>query len=82
MTDVSIWTKPELVIRDLTAEQLFKKLSAWYRVDIDLKNNDPNNRLYNLVITNESLENILGLVSKLSPMNYQINGKEVTIEYK
>jgi len=82
MTDVSIWAKPELVIRDLSAKELYRKLSAWYRVDIELKNNDPNNRLYNLMITNESLEKILGLVSKLSPMNYQINGKEVIIEYK
>jgi len=82
MDDVSLWTEPELVIRDLTAKELFQKLSAWYRVDINLENNDPNNRLYNLVITNESLENILSLVSKLSPMNYQIKGKEVTIKYK
>ncbi|WP_029902587.1 FecR family protein [Prevotella sp. 10(H)] len=82
MTDVSLWTKPELVIRDLNAEELFKKLSAWYRVDIDLKNSDPNNRLYNLVITNEPLDRILSLVGKLSPMEYNIEGKEVTIKYK
>lgn len=82
MTDVSLWTQPELVIRDMDAKQLYKKLSAWYRVDIDLQNNDPNNRLYNLVITNESLENILSLVDKLSPMEYHINGKEVRIRYK
>lgn len=64
------------------ADELFTKLSAWYKVDINLENNDPNNRLYNLVITNESLENILSLVSKLSPMEYKINGREVMITYK
>lgn len=82
MTDVSLWIGSQLVIRDLTADELYRKLSAWYSVSIDLKNNDPNNRLYNLTITNESLENILSLVNRLSPMDYKIDGKEVTITYK
>ena len=82
MTDISLWTNKELVIRDMDDAQLFNKLSSWYQVDIHVLNNDPNKRKYNLVVTNESLENMLELISKLSPLDYQIRGKEVTIRYK
>lgn len=82
MTDITLWKEKELVIRDLNEELLFKKLSAWYQMDIKNVNKDPNNRMYNLVITNESLESMLGLISRLSPLTYKTEGKEVTVKFK
>lgn len=82
MTDVSLWKEKELVIRDMNADQLFRKLSAWYQIDITNANKDPQKRMYNLVITNESLESILELIGKLSPLEYKIDGKEVTVHFK
>lgn len=82
LTNVSIWKNRELIIRDLDDTQLYAKLEAWYGVDIKVTNKEKQKRLYNLVITHETLEDMLSLIGRLSPMECKIEGKEVTISYK
>lgn len=82
LTNVSIWKNRELIIRDLDDTQLYAKLEAWYGVEIKVTNKEKQKRLYNLVITHETLEDMLSLIGRLSPMDCKIVGKEVTISYK
>ncbi len=59
-----------------------KELEYWYGVDIELVNVGNQKDLYTLTIEDNSLEEVLLLLKKVSPMDYEISGNKVRITYK
>ncbi len=59
-----------------------KELEYWYGVDIELVNVGNQKDLYTLTIEDNSLEEVLMLLKKVSPMDYEISGNKVRITYK
>lgn len=77
------WTFDELVFDHTPLREVLTKMGKWYGVNIivtippsqqDLK--------YRFKIKSESLTEILELINKMTPIEYKIDGKEVTINYR
>ncbi len=77
----SLWTQNKLKLDAVDTQSLFKAMERWYGVDIKVENIDPR-YVYSLTIMTESLADMLNLINRLTPINYTINGEEVTIRYK
>ena len=61
--------------------QLTRKIERWYGVEIDLI--DPViSQKYTFSVKTESIRELLELFNKITPIEYTINGKEVTIKCK
>ena len=60
---------------------MVKKLERWYGVHIHVVNAPPE-QTYRMTVKTETLTELLGLINKLTPIEYEINGEEVTVRYK
>lgn len=76
-----LWTRNMLRFENTPAMEVFHKLEKWYGVDIQVKNLDLSTR-YGFVLKTESLREMLDLINKITSINYQIKGEEVTIRYQ
>lgn len=76
-----LWTNNILKVYDNNIYEVVKKLERWYGVDVALENPNPDSR-YTFVVKTESLKELLGLLNKMTPMVYKIEGKEVTVRLK
>lgn len=79
--DYISWTFDELVFEYASIEEVFSKMENWYGVNIRVVS-PPDNLKYRFKIKTETLTEILGLLNKMAPIEYTVNGKEVTITYK
>lgn len=77
----NLWRHGTLKITDEPLAQLIEKMERWYGVNITFEGNSKEIR-YWLTIKTESLTEILALINKTTPINYSINGEEVTIRYR
>lgn len=77
----SVWRLNTLKFENATVEQVVKKLERWYGVHIKLENIQSEYR-YWFTIKTESLSELLKSLNKLTPIEYKIDGEEVTIRYK
>lgn len=76
---ITSWSADELVIENETFEEVTKYLERWYGVEITLdKSIQLNNRL-SFKVKTESLTELLSIISRITPMTYEINGKQVKI---
>lgn len=75
------WRHNLLKFEGASVEEVWKKLERWYGVDITLSNVD-NSKSYWFTIKTESLTELLEMINKISPIEYKLDGKEVTIRYK
>ena len=75
------WRHNLLKFDGAPVEEVWKKLERWYGVDITLSNVDTL-KSYWFTIKTESLTELLEMINKISPIEYKLNGKEVTIRYK
>lgn len=75
------WHHNLLKFDGASAEEVWKKLERWYGVDITLSNVDAS-RAYWFTIKTESLTELLEMINKITPIEYKLDGKEVTIRYK
>ncbi|MDU1905711.1 MAG: FecR family protein [Dysgonomonas sp.] len=76
-----LWTKEELVFYNVYLFELTKKIERWYGVDIKLENPIINQK-YTFSVKTESIRELLDLFNKITPIEYEVNGKEVTIRCK
>lgn len=70
-TDVSIsclWAKESLRFEKKTIYELTGYLSEWYGMDIRLDPSLPTDQAYTFTITHESLEEVLCLIAKITPI--------------
>lgn len=76
-----LWTKEELVFYNVDLFELTRKIERWYGVEIKLI--DPViNQKYTFSMKTESIRELLDLFNKITPIEYTVNGKEVTIRCK
>jgi len=76
---ITSWSADELVIENETFEEVTKYLERWYGVEITLdKSIQLNNRL-SFKVKTESLTELLSIISRITPVTYKINGKQVKI---
>jgi ferric-dicitrate binding protein FerR (iron transport regulator) len=80
-TDQSIWIRNELRFNGISPQEMFKQLGRWYGVTFDVANMPVKNR-YWLTLKTESLTEAIQLISKITPLNYTINGEEVHVKFK
>ena len=82
MADAGIWREQELKLTDVTIPVLWDKMGHWYGRKFVVKNMPKKNHLYNVTIQTESVEKMLELIGAITPIEYVIKEKEVTIVYK
>lgn len=75
------WHQNQLKFDGAPIQEVWKKLERWYGVDIALSNLDTNRR-YWFTVKTESLTELLEMINKITPISYNVNGKEVTVAYK
>jgi ferric-dicitrate binding protein FerR (iron transport regulator) len=70
------WREGKLIFINEPLEEMVKKLSRWYNVEIHI--NDPmlNNLTYTATFTNETLSQVLELLTMVSPIKYSISNRE------
>jgi ferric-dicitrate binding protein FerR (iron transport regulator) len=77
----ALWSKNKCRVEDSSAEEMFRRIGYWYGLNIHLENNNKDHR-YGFTIKEESFREFLELINVLTPLEYSINGEEVTIRYK
>jgi ferric-dicitrate binding protein FerR (iron transport regulator) len=78
------WKNEELIFENEPFEELTKRLERWYNVKIrvlDVKVNQKNSYTGKFV-NNESLEQVLKIVSRTTPIKYTFRNGEILIESK
>lgn len=77
----NVWMLNKLQFKGEPVHDVFKKIERWYGVKVALSNENPT-YCYWLTLKTESLTETLNLINKITPIDYKINGEEVTIRYK
>lgn len=77
----SLWHLNKLKFENTPVQEVWKKLSRWYGVDIKIQN-EKDGQTYWFTVKTETLTELLERIDKLTPITYKINGEEVTIDYK
>lgn len=79
MSQITSWKGDELVIENETFSEMVKYLERWYGVEISLDQSlNPNQRL-SFKVKTESLTELLSIISRITPIEYQIDGKKLKI---
>jgi ferric-dicitrate binding protein FerR (iron transport regulator) len=76
---ITSWSADELVIENKTFEEVTKYLERWYGVEITLDKSIQSNNRLSFKVKTESLMELLSIISHITPINYEINGKQVKI---
>ena len=77
----NIWMLNKLQFKGDSLYDVFRKIERWYGVKIRLENENPSYS-YWFTLKTESLTEMLNLIDQITPIDYKINGEEVTIRYK
>lgn len=78
----SVWRFGELKIERKSFSDLMTEMERWYGVEIEVSGDVPLDNYYWMTIKTESLREMLGLLRKITPLTYEINGKQVSIKIK
>lgn len=78
----SVWRFGEMKIEKASFMDMILDMERWYGVDIKLTGHIPSRSLYWMTIKTESLREMLTLINKITPIDYDIDGKMVTIRVK
>lgn len=78
---VSIWKNNELVFDNTPIKEAIKYMERWYGVNISIDNEMVGKHNYTFNIKTESFREMLELMKIMTPLSYEINGKDVTIKY-
>ncbi len=77
------WTFEQLIFDHTSYQEVFSKMGNWYGVNISIASPPKRKDLdYRFKVKSESLREILELINKITPIEYNIDGKEVIISYK
>jgi transmembrane sensor len=79
---ITAWKNNQLVFKATPVNEVVKYMERWYGVNITLKNNRKTDRKYTFKVKTESLTELLKLINIMTPVDYKINGKDITISYK
>ena len=76
------WTNGMLIFQDQPFEEVIHYLENWYGVTIQLDNSLYKKHKYTFKVKTESLREVLGLISVITPIDYEIQGDSVKIKRK
>lgn len=76
------WRADELVIENETFENVIKYLERWYGVEITLDKSLMGNSKLSFKVKTESLIELLSIIDHITPVRYEINGKQVKLHKK
>jgi ferric-dicitrate binding protein FerR (iron transport regulator) len=76
------WKENILYFDNENFENVISKLERWYNVSIHLEGKDSIDDRFTLTVKNESLKEVLDLISLTTPLRYKIQDENVTISYK
>lgn len=77
-----IWHLNEMKIRNRTLPEVISLMEEWYGVNISLEGKYSTGELYWMTVKTESLKEMLGLMARITPMEYEIEGKNITLHLK
>lgn len=77
----NIWRYGKLRIEDESIAEIAAKMSRWYGVNMSVNGKIKDER-YWFTVKTESLTEMLNLINKITPIQYSINGEDVTIQYE
>jgi ferric-dicitrate binding protein FerR (iron transport regulator) len=81
-SDIS-WTEQRLVFENETFEDLTKRLERWYNINIHISDETlKGNRYTGKFVNNESIEQVLQIIAKTTPIHYSIKDDNITIDTK
>lgn len=79
--DEALWHYGKLKLDNESILTALNKMEKWYGVNIEAENIPADLRLW-LTIKTETLTEVLAILNKIRPIDYKLNGEEVTIKYK
>ena len=79
---ITSWRADELIIENETFENMTKYLERWYGVEIILDESLKQNLRLSFKVKTESLIELLSIINHITPVAYEINGKQVKIYKK
>ncbi|HEY3371157.1 MAG TPA: FecR domain-containing protein [Prolixibacteraceae bacterium] len=71
------WREGNLIFRDDKMEDVVKRLSRWFNVEIVIDDPEINNYEYKATFRNETLTQVLNLLKISAPIDYQITGNQM-----
>lgn len=74
------WKDGVLVFRDEPLENVFKRISRTYNVDIEVKDKSVAHQLYRATFEKESLDEILRLLQLSAPIKYKRSTREINAD--
>ncbi len=78
---VTAWKNNELIFDDSPFEEVIRYLERWYGVKITIEEKMKKNHNYTFKVKTESLTELLKLLKVITPLEYKIDGKNVSIRY-
>jgi ferric-dicitrate binding protein FerR (iron transport regulator) len=80
--EYALWKNEKLVMDNETLDAIFRKMERWYNVDIVYDHTLPVKARYSITITDEPKEEILRLLSIITPIKYKIENDKIIIKRK
>lgn len=79
---ITSWKNNELVFDNETLEEMVTKMERWYGIEITLKTEPTDERYSGKFVYNESIDQVLHILSKTTPIHYNIEKNHVIIRSK
>lgn len=79
---ITAWKNNLIIFDNEPFEHVVQALESWYGVDFHVDPAVLNKHRYTFKVKTESLREVLNLISVITPINYTIEGEQVTIKYK
>jgi transmembrane sensor len=76
------WINNILIFKNQPFEEVIRYLNGWYGVNIRLDHSAYYHHNYTFKVKTESLREVLELITIITPIDYNIEGDQVTIKYK
>lgn len=67
------WKSGILMFRDDKMDKVVEKLERWYNVEIEIKDKEISDYIYNMTFVDESLDQVLKMLSLSAPISYVVS---------
>jgi transmembrane sensor len=82
MEALTSWVNNILIFKNQPLNEVVSYLNGWYGVNIKFDQTLYNHHKYTFKVKTESLREVLELITIITPINYTIEGDQITIKYK
>ncbi len=79
VSKVTAWEQGKLIFSDEPIESVVNKLNRWYGVEISLSNDLKGKYRLTMTVENETIDEVLLIISKTIPIGYSKSDKQVSI---